>query len=154
MTLNVNEPTDQRMVSELPAYIRATRVGVNAVTGSGGVEQSDVEVTLGATSLSIGSELSTCGIEAVKMSGAGAATLATILGGTEGQIKIFVFQDALVDITDGTKDSGKFYLNHLPALTDFNAQQDDVLAVMNIGGDGTAGTPGYWVELWRTISVK
>ena len=155
MTLNVNEPTDVRMVSELPGYIRANRSAINSISvGSGGIESNEVEIAAGAVSMTIGTELSDAGLEMVVLSGAGAAVIATLLGGVEGQLKIFVFQDANISFTDGTKDGGKFYLNHLPALTDFAGQQDDVLAIMNVGGDGTVGTPGYWVELWRTVSVK
>ena len=155
MTLNVNEPADSRMVSELPGYIRANRTAINSISvGSGGIESNEVEIAAAAVSLTVGTELSDAGVESVVLSGAGAAVIATILGGVEGQIKIFVFQDANISFTDGTKDSGKLYLNHLPALSDFDGQQDDVLAIMNVGGDGTVGTPGYWVELWRTVSVK
>jgi hypothetical protein len=155
MTLNVNEPTDQRMVSELPGYIRASRVAINAVSvGSGGIESNEVEVAAGAISLSIGTELSDAGIESVILSGAGAAVLVTILGGDEGQIKIFVFQDANISFTDGLKALGAFYLNHLPALSDFAGQQDDVLALINVGGDGTSVNYGYWKELYRGVSVK
>ena len=155
MTLNINEPTDQRMVSELPGYIRANRSAINSISvGSGGIESNEVEVAAAATSLTIGTELSDAGIESVILTGAGAAVLATILGGDEGQIKILVFQDANISLTDGTKDSGKFYLNHLPALSDFAGQQDDVLAIINVGGDGTAVNYGYWKELYRAVSVR
>ena len=154
MTLNVNEPTDQRMVSELPGYIRATRSAVNSISvGSGGIESNEVEVAAGATGLTIGTELSDAGIESVILTGeAPAIVLATILGGTEGQIKIFVCQDANVSFTDGPKVLGNFYLNQLPALGDFDGQLDDVFAIMNVGGDGSA-VPGYWHEIWRTIKT-
>ena len=154
MTLDTNEPTDQRAVSELASYVRANRVAINAIVGSDNFGVVDLDVVAGATSLAIGTELSSDGIELVIISGTGLADIATITGGTEGQIKIFVFQDANIDIADGNaKAGGVFYLNHLPALSDFDAQQDDVLAVVNIGGDG-ASTHGYWKELFRSISVK
>jgi len=126
---------------------------INAVSGSGNVGVTSLEVAGGTTSLSVGTDLGSYGVEVVVISAAAAVTLATILGGSEGQVKIFVFQDSDIDITDGVKADGKFYLNHLPALTDFSAQQDDVLAVVNIGGDGSTGY-GYWKELFRTVSVK
>ena len=153
MTLNVNEPTDQVLGSAVPAYIRANRVALNAISGSGNVGVTELEIALGVTSLVIGTDVGSYGYEAIKLSGAAAVTIATMLGGTEGMVKVFIFQDANVDITDGAKADGKFYLNHLPALTDYAPEQDDVLAVVNVGGDGAA-VHGYWKELYRTTSVK
>jgi len=153
MTLNVNEPTDVRMVNELPAYIREGRVAINAVSGSGNVGVTTLAVTAGATSLSIGSELGSYGLELIVCTGVGVATLTTILGGSNGMVKVFIFGDANVRFTDGPKLTGQFYLNHLPALSNFLPQIDDVLAIVNIGGDGAA-VYGYWKELYRTISLK
>jgi hypothetical protein len=155
MTLAANEPTDQRMVSELPSYIRANRIAINAMTAtSGGISNNSLEVAAGATILTVGIELSEGGLETIICTGAGAATLAAIVGGTEGQIKIFVFQDTNVELTDSnSKLLGTFYLNQLPAGQEFEPQVDDVLALINIGGDG-ASESGYWKELYRTLSVK
>ena len=154
MTLNINEPTDQRQVNELPSFVRENRAAINALAGSGNVGVVDLTVPAGTTQLAIGTELGDESIEVVVITGSGIADIATITGGTEGQIKIFIFQDANIDIVDGNaKASGVFYLNHLPAASEFDAQQDDVLAVVNIDGDG-ASTYGYWKELWRQISVK
>jgi len=153
MTLNANQPTDQVLNSEIPAYIRANRVAINSVSGSGNVGITELEIALGVTSLTIGSDVGSYGFEIVKVSGAAAVVIATMLGGSEGQVKVFVFQDANVDITDGAKADGKFYLNHLPALSDYVPEQDDVLAVVNVDGDGAA-VHGYWKELFRTTSVK
>ena len=154
MTLNVNEPSDTRLVSEIASYIREDRAAINAIVGSDSFGVTELEIAAGATSLSIGTELSSDGIEVVITSGAGLADIATILGGIEGQIKIFIFQDANIDFADGNaKAGGVFYLNHLPAGSDFSPGIDDIIAVVNIGGDG-ASTYGYWKELFRTLSVK
>ena len=153
MTLAANEPTDQRLVNELPSYIREDRVAINALSGSGNVGNTDLNVALAATSLSVGSELGTYGLETIKCTGLGIATLLSILGGSEGQVKIFIFQDTNVRLTDSmTKLNGTFYLNQLPAGGDFNPQADDVIAFVNIGGDGSVS--GYWKELYRTLSLK
>jgi len=141
-------------VSEIASYIREDRAAINAISGAGGVGVTELEVPALTTSLTIGTELDDYSIEVVIISGDGASTLDSILGGTQGQIKIFVFQDANIDMTDGTKADGEFYLNHLPALSDFDPQQDDVLALVNVGGDAGATSDGYWKELYRTISVK
>ena len=154
MTLDSTKPTDQSLVDELPSYIREDRIAINSIVGSDNFGVTELEVAAAAISLAIGTDLSTDGIEVVIISGAGLANIATITGGTKGQIKIFIFQDANIDIVDGNaKAGGVFYLNHLPALSDFDAQQDDVLVVANVEGDG-ASTYGYWKELYRTISVK
>lgn len=153
MSLDPNKPTDKIPVSELPSYIRENRAAINAVTTGAGFGVTNLNVATGATSLSIGTDLLAVGHEVVIVTGLGVAVLATILGGTEGQIKTFIFQDANVDLTDGVKSDGKFYLNQLPALSDFQPQQDDVITLVNIGGDG-ASVYGYWKELDRNISIK
>jgi len=153
MSLDTNKPTDQVAVSELPAYIREDRVAINAVSGAGNVGVTDLTVAAGAVSLSVGTDLGTYGYETVIIDAAGVISLATILGGTEGQVKILIFQDNNISIVDGVASSGKFYLNQLPALSSFAAQAGDVLALVNVGGDGAA-IYGYWKELYRTIAVK
>lgn len=144
--LTPSEPTDQRMVSELASYIRENRAAINSM------KISTLEVSTGATFLTIGTELNDEQLEVVVISGEGAATLATIQDGTAGQIKIFIFQDGNLDLTDGVKSGGKFFLDQA-ALSDLSADQDDVLAIVNIGGDGGT-TQGYWQELFRLIDSK
>lgn len=154
MTLDATKPNDTDPVSELAEYIRENRTEINSIVGSNSFGYTILEVAAGAVSLSIGTELGAYDIEVVKISGAGIADIATILGGTAGQIKIFIFQDNNVDFADGNAFAGGvFYLNHLPAASDFSPSQHDVIAVVNIGGDG-ASTYGYWKELFRTLSVK
>ena len=155
MTLNINEPTDQRMVSELPAYIRENRSEINSMlAGILDVSVNNLEVSAGATSFTIGTELESVGIEIIIISSNTSVDIANIYDGTEGQIKLFIFQDSNVDITDGNvKTGGAFYLNQLPAGSDFEPQQDDILVVVNIDGDGSS-IDGYWKEIFRTLSVK
>lgn len=154
MSLDPTKPTDQATVAELASYIRENRVAINAVSGSGNVGFTDLTVSVGTTSLAVGTDLGAYGLDVVKITGSGLSTIATITGGSAGQIKAFIFQDANIDITDGNaKAGGVFYLNQLPAGSAFDAQQDDVLVLVNIGGDG-ASIPGYWKELYRTISIK
>ena len=154
MTLDTTKPTDQEVVSLLPGYIREDRLAINSIVGSDNFGVTALAVAAGVTALAIGTDLSTDGIEVVIISGTGLANLATITGGTQGQIKIFIFQDANIDMVDGNaKAGGVLYLNHLPALSDFDAQLDDVLVLVNVGGNGAA-VYGYWKELYRTLSVK
>ncbi len=153
MPLDSNQPTDQVPVSDLPSYIREGRVAVNAVVGGTGLAVNNLDVALGDTSLSVGTDLAAVGHEIVFITGLGAAELATILNGTDGQIKTFVFLDGNLDFLDGVKNSGKFYLNQV-ALSLFHPAIDDVLCLVNVGGDAGASTHGYWKEFYRTISVK
>ena len=153
MSLDVNKPEDQVNVNELASYIRENRGAINALSVGGSVAQTDLTIAAGQTSLTVGTDLSAVGLETIVVTGSGVATIATILGGTDGQVKIFIFQDANVSLADGTKSAGKMYLNHLPALSNFSPQQDDVIALRNVGGDG-ASVYGYWKELFRTLSVK
>jgi len=126
------------------AYSLATGIGVTNLTVSGGT-----------ISLTVGTDLLVASLEIVIVTGGGLSTLATILGGTDGQVKVLIFQDNNVDMTDGLKaTAGAFYLNHMPALTDFAPAVDDVLVLVNIGGDGGLTADGYWKEVYRTISVK
>lgn len=115
---------------------------------------NNVVVPVAASSLTIGTDLSERKMECVRISATGAETLTNFLGGVEGQIKILIFSGGNVTLTDGTRDSGKFYLNQLPALTDFVGADGDILALINLTGDGGATTDGWWEELWRVIKVK
>lgn len=153
MTLNANKPTDQVSVSELASYIRECRVAINAVAGSGNVGITDLVIGLGTTSLTIGSDLGTYGFETVLVTGEAAITLISILGGTNGQVKKFIFLDNNVSIKDGIPSDGKIYLNQLPALSTFDAHQNDILEIVNVGGNG-ASIYGYWQEVGRQIAIK
>ena len=92
MSLDVNKPEDQVNVNELASYIRENREAINALSVGGSVAQTDLTVTAGQTSLTVGTDLSAVGLETIVVTGSGVATIATILGGTDGQIKIFIFQ--------------------------------------------------------------
>ena len=153
MSLDPSKPSDSALVSELPAYIRENRIAVNSVVTAAGFGVTNLDIAAGTTSLSVGTDLLAVGHEIVIVTGLGVAILATILGGTDGQMKTFIFQDANIDLIDGAKSNGKFYLNQLPALSNFEPQQDDVLTLVNIGGDG-ASVYGYWKELYRNLSIK
>ena len=155
MTIDATKPTDEVLVSEIPGYIRAGRAEMNSisVSGTGAVGAVTLDIA-GATTLTIGTELSEEGYETVVISNSGVACAMTaFLGGIQGQIKMLVFQDIKVDLTDSnTKANGTFHLNEAPALGDYSPAVDDVLTLVNIGGDG-AGDSGYWREVDRAASV-
>jgi len=154
MTLDATKPTDQVLVSELAKYIRETRTALNTLE----LSASDVAITNttlsgGTTTLVVGTDLSETAIEIVLVDSLGTSDLAHISNGIEGQIKIFIMQDNDIGFVDGNETDGGFYLNQLPKGTTFDAHRNDVLALINIGGDG-ATTQGYWKELWRLDAVK
>ena len=155
MTLADNEPTDQTLVSELPSYIRETRAAVNDIEGfESTVGFTEINVPLGETSLVVGDELGDYGYESIRMTAVGPAVLETITNGTDGQVKVIVFQDTDIDLLDSDAQSGgTFYLEQLPSGQELNPQIGDVIALMNIGGSPGIDD-GYWKELYRTISVK
>jgi hypothetical protein len=154
MTLDVSKPTDQVLVGDLPTYIRQDRVEINSVVSSDMMAQTDLTVTVGTTSLTVGTDLSVAGYETSLVTGTGISTLETILGGSDGQIKVFMFLDSNVRMLDGdAKELGKLYLNQMPAGGTFTPQQDDIIAFRNYGGDG-ASVYGWWKEYFRTISIK
>ena len=124
-----------------------------SLSGTGAVGAQALDIA-GATTLTIGTELSEEGLETVVISNSGAAcALTAFLGGIQGQTKRLVFQDTNIDLTDSnTKANGTFHLNEAPALGDYSPAVDDVITLVNIGGDG-AGTHGYWREVDRAASV-
>ena len=154
MSLDVNLPSDLTAVSELPSYIRANRVVINSMEDlMDSITVTTLSVSVGTTSLVIGTDLALHKIETIIISGIGASVIEHITKGTNGQIKIFISQDNDISFKDGVKSDGKIYLNQLPALTDFDLGENTVIALMNIGGDG-ATEYGYWKELWRQSAVK
>ena len=152
--MDATKPTDVELVSALPAYIRETRAGVNAVSGGGDVGVTDLAIAAGAVALTVGTEIGLYGYEVLPTTADGGVTIAKILGGTDGQVKKFIFQDNNVTLTDGVALDGKLYLNQLPALSNFVAQANDVIELVNIGGDGGVTTHGYWQEVSRQVALK
>ena len=155
MTLDATKPIDQELISALPAYIRADRAEINAISlsGTGAVGAQTLDIS-GATTLTIGTELSEEGFETIVISNTGApCAMTAFLGGIQGQVKMLVFQDTNIDITDSnTKANGTFHLNLAPAGGDYSPAVDDILTLVNIGGDG-AGDSGYWREVDRAANI-
>jgi len=151
--MDATKPTDQELVSTLALYIREARAAINALSSGSGVGVTDLTIAAGAVALTVGTELGLFGFEIVIVDAVGAVNIATILGGTQGQTKVFIFQDNDISIVDGIQANGKIYLNQLPALSSFDAQTNDILALTNIGGDGST-VQGYWKEVFRQVALK
>ena len=152
--MDATKPNDTEIVGALPAYIRETRAGVNALSSGSGVGVTALTIAIGAIALTVGTEVGTFGYEVLITDAGGAANIAKILGGVEGQTKKFIFQDNNVGIVDGAALGGNIYLNQLPALSTFATQTNDVLELVNIGGDGGVTTHGYWQEVSRQVALK
>ena len=155
MTLDPSQPTDQALNATWPAWIRALAVEVNALTIALNTEITitSVEIAAGDISIDVGAELTDIKYEVVLVTGSGAADVAQIRLGTEGQIKVFIFMDNNISFTAGAKSSGGVFLNQ-PLATSTNFQINDVLVLINIDGDDGASTDGYWQELYRKLSIR
>ena len=153
MSLDATKPTDVELMSALPIYIREARAAINALSGGGDVGVTDLTIAAGAIALTVGTDLGLFGLETVIVDALAGVNISTIVGGSQGQVKIFIFQDNNIGIVDGLALNGGIYLNQLPALTTFAAQTNDVLALVNVGGNGST-VQGYWKEIFRQIALK
>jgi hypothetical protein len=151
--MDANKPTDQVLVSAIAAYIRETRAAVNALSTGTGFGTTELDITVGTTSLTVGTDLGRYGVGTVQLEANVAVVIDTILGGTAGQVIVFIALDSNVSLKDGLAAGGALYLNQLPALSNFAMQNGDVIALINIDGDGSA-VPGYWRELFRQTALK
>ena len=153
MTIDATKPEDSALVSELPGYIRANRTEMNSmssVTGSLGAGSIALAAQVTAA---VGTEFSLDGLEVCIMTSVGASVLTAITDGIEGQIKILLFGDLLVTLTDSiTQLNGTFDLNQAPAGTDYTPAVGDIIMLVNINGDGI-GNNGYWKEINRISNV-
>ena len=153
MTIDATKPEDSALVSELPGYIRANRTEMNSmssVTGSLGAGSIALAAQVTAA---VGTEFSLDGLEVCRMTSVGASVLTAITDGIEGQIKILLFEDLLVTLTDSiTQLNGTFDLNQAPAGTDYTPAVGDIIMLVNINGDGI-GNNGYWKEINRISNV-
>jgi hypothetical protein len=153
--LDATKPTDVELVSALPLYIRENRISINSLLAgsSGDVGTTDLTISGGTTTLTVGTDLGNFGLDIVIVDADAAVNISNIYGGTQGQMKTFIFQDNNISIVDGLAAGGAIYLNQLPALSSFAAQTNDILTLVNIGGNGST-VHGYWKEIGRQIALK
>ncbi len=151
--MDATKPTDQEIVGALAAYIREVRAAVNALSSGSGVGVTALNIAAGTVALAVGTDLGLYGFELVLLTADAGVSIATITGGTEGQVKVFIALDSNVSIVDGLASLGHIYLNQLPALSSFAMQTNDVLALANIDGDGST-VQGYWQEIFRQVALK
>jgi len=152
--MDATKPTDVDLISTHAEYIREVRAGVNSLSVGSGVGVTVLPIPAGTVSLTVGTDLGLYGCEIVIATADAAVNISKILGGTQGQLKRFVFQDNNITLVDGVAASGNIYLNRLPALSSWSTQANDSVDLVNIGGDGGATTHGYWLEVSRQVAVK
>lgn len=152
--MDATKPTDVDLVSTHAEYLREVRAVVNALSVGSGVGVTELTIAAGTTSLTVGTDLGLFGVELVMAEAAAAVSISKILGGTQGQLKRFVFRDNNITLVDGVAASGNLYLNRLPALSSWATQTNDSVDLVNIGGDGGATTHGYWLEVSRQVAIK
>lgn len=154
MALDTTKPADSELVSLLASYIRANRAAINtnetSIAAGSALVFTELNVGAGETALDIDDDLSAAMLEMVWLTGTGAADIAEIVGGTAGQVKIFILGDANVRFE---RDLTKIALNQSEAETYYGGTQYDVVAFVNIGGDPGAADNGVWWELFRTPRV-
>jgi len=153
MSLDATVPSDAGFVSDLAGYSRETRAALNvietAVASLGAVASvTELALAAGATSIAVGSGgLSSLRWEIVLLTAAGAANIAQITGGTQGQLKIFILLDADVQFV---RNPTYIALNQPAAIANYGGYAGDVIAFVNINGNPSTGVDGYWKEIWRT----
>ncbi len=147
MTLDATKPDSTTFLSEFSGYARETREAVNALEVESGATRTELNVNV--STLAIGTELSVVTIEIITMEGNSA--LATITGGTTGMVKIFNCQSGTMSFVhdESGEIGGVLRLN---AFEDLTTNIGDVIAFINVGGDG-ASNDGYWQELYRTLKA-
>lgn len=153
MTLDPLQPTDQALNATWPSWIRTLVDAINSVISSDSeITITDLTIAAGSVLLDVGVELTDIKHETLLTVGGGASNIAQIRSGTEGQIKVFVFQDNNTTFTSGPKTLGGIFLNQ-PLATTINFNISDVLVLQNVQGDGGVSTDGWWEELYRKLNV-
>ena len=157
MTLDADQPTDQALNATWPYWLRVHAAEINllwAAAGAGGSSPiyTAINMAAGDTSLDVGTELSTTFLEILGLTADAAVNLTTITGGIAGQVKYIIALDNDVTLIQDTGTiGGTIYLN-APAGVNLNINIRDVIALLNIGGDGDT-VDGYWLEMYRKLQV-
>ena len=158
MTIDANQPVDQALNALWPAYIRENRDEINALwaaVGGGGIVVPDyaaVNMAAGQTSLAVDVDLSVGGVEIVGLTADVAVNLPVITGGTAGQLKYIIALDNDVTLIQDTGTAGGTIYMNAPVGVNLNINLRDVLALVNISGDGDT-VDGYWLEMYRKLQV-
>jgi hypothetical protein len=124
-------------------------------SGSGGASMlsTSINMSVGQTNLVGDSDINAENSEVILLTADAAVNLTTMENCVAGAFKIIVAMDDNITLVQntGSTTGGTFYLNS-PAGVDLEMETRDVIALINVGGDGVTAD-GYWLELWRKLQV-
>jgi len=109
---------------------------------------TNVTLDPGQTDLVVGTDIEDCMIEIILIQAAAAETLENITGAREGNLKFIIPVNDNVSID---RDNTKIKLKQPVANPTLQMLTDDVLVIINFGGDPDTTTDGTWLELYRTL---
>lgn len=154
MSLDATLPADDTTtLAEYAALLRATREEVNtlatAVAALGGTvaSVSTLAMLSGTTQIIVGTDVGDITLETVLATAAAAVVIDEIVQGRAGQIKIFVFGDTNITLTNN---SAKIDLN---SVGNYTSAVGDIIGFVNIDGDPDTAENGYWKEIFRNLAV-
>lgn len=151
--LNAALPGNNDTTSTWPELMRETRAAVNAVAQQAGVmDITQLQLTTGQIELVV-SETGDMDInsrETIRITAFGAEThtISSIVGGNDGQVKTIIFSGSVT-----LAKSANLKLNTTGMFVDIEGFDDDVITLMNIGGDRDALVNGYWLQINQEIRV-
>jgi len=158
MTVDATKPTETEFVDTHAGYIRTLAAAMNALElNIQGVVATEFDLTTGDTTMDIDADISDALIEVLRLdmdAGGGTADIATITGGTQGQIKIIIIEDTGITFSrSASQADGTIWLNQTAGASDYGGTVGDILCLVNIDGNPATPTEGYWKELFRTAQV-
>lgn len=158
MTVDETKPLGTDLVSDLDGYIRENRVDINDLweaVGIGGAfpNYSAINMASGQATLVVDTDIDGTGIEVIGLTADAAVNLTTMTGATAGALKIIIALDDDITIIQNIGGTGGTFFMNAPDDVDINLEARDVIAFVNIGGDGTT-VNGYWLELYRKLAVS
>ena len=121
--------------------------------GSSSSTYTAVNMTAGQTALTTGTEINNVNIENIGLTADAAVNLTTMLLGEAGNTKVIIaLDDDITLIQNSASTTGGSLNMNAPVGVDLAMQTGDIVAFVNIGGDGLL-SHGYWRELYRTLKV-
>jgi hypothetical protein len=151
MTVNAAEPTVGSLGSDLVTLLQEERGEINslwtAIGALGGATSYEaISATAGAITVALGGAGM---IHVVSLGAVGAASIATITAGDNGQLLLLHSTGANVTLVHGDTTI------HLSGAADFVMANHDFIMLLNLSGDSDAvpAVNGTWYEVFRTVHV-
>lgn len=147
MALNESVPNASSLLSELDDYSREEREAINDLIAEISGELVNAETISSVSNNTIAAGTQSLQVKLISIN----CTVQYLSGGHAGQIVLLKLTSG-VSVTfshSSAQSNGDIYLNG--GSLDLDATADDLLALVNIGGDPDTGVLGYWRELFRTL---